>query len=200
MFAKKLEVLTDSSTQHPHGIGQAFVTELLSETGWGFEGYLKWVRSLCIDYQRRRDLFLDVFRKEMGDCKAATVDSPSAGMFIWIEVHYGNHPRYRATTNKKGVSISNVAELNEELFERIANNGVVVMPAKTFAIHSEADASGSNPIQNVSFSSAITTGTADNPQRLNFFRATFAGTDEVITKGVTIVCREIKAFFETAAE
>ncbi|KAL5529333.1 hypothetical protein ACEPAG_5318 [Sanghuangporus baumii] len=184
MFAKKLEVLTDSSTQHPHGLGQAFVSELLSETGWGIEGYLRWVRSLCIDYQRRRDLFLHIFRKEMGECTYATVDSPSAGMFIWIEIHYKTHPRYRAANSNNNKAISNVAGLNDELFERIIDKGVVVMPAKTFAIQCETDVPGTVPIQS----------------RLNFFRATFAGTEETISKGVPIVCQEIKDFFETTAE
>lgn len=32
-------------------------------------------------------------------------------------------------------------------------------------------------------------------QRLNFFRATFAGTDETITKGVIIFCDTVLEFF-----
>ncbi len=33
-------------------------------------------------------------------------------------------------------------------------------------------------------------------QKLNFLRATFAGTEDQITTGVTIVCKVIKEFFE----
>ncbi|EJD05708.1 L-tyrosine:2-oxoglutarate aminotransferase, partial [Fomitiporia mediterranea MF3/22] len=180
MFAHKLEVLTDSSTQHPHGIGQAFMAEMLSESGWGMHGYLKWVSSLCVDYQRRRDLFLSIFRKEMSDCPYATAESPSAGMFIWIELHYENHPRFHKASNvDESESQLNVEALNDELFQRIFDSGVVVMPAKTFAILRDNEMSGQVPLRN----------------RLNFLRATFAGTDETISKAVPIVCREIKAFF-----
>lgn len=146
MFAYRLEVLTDSSTQHPHGIGQAFVAEMLSEKGWGIAGYLKWVRSLCTDYQRRRDLFLEVFRNEMGSCNYATAASPSAGMFMWIELHYENHPRYRKIACAEKLELaSNVESLNDELFQRIFDNGVVVMPAKTFAILQHSDIPGQTP-------------------------------------------------------
>ncbi len=65
MFSRKLEILTDSSTQHPHGFGQVLIAELLGPQGWGFDGYFKWIDSLCIDYQLRRDIFLEVFNSEM---------------------------------------------------------------------------------------------------------------------------------------
>ena len=146
MFGYRLEVLTDSSTQHPHGIGQVFVAEMLDERGWGIKGYLKWINSLCIDYQRRRDLFLDVFRKKMGSCPYASAASPSAGMFIWIEVHYEHHPRYCnfAQENGKGSGL-NIESLNDQLFQRIFDKGVVIMPAKTFAVLENTDVPGQKP-------------------------------------------------------
>ena len=136
MFADKLEILTDSSTQHPHGFGQAFVAELFSKHGWGIDGFFRWVSGLCDDYQRRRDLFLDVFRREMGTSTCATVESPSAGMFMWITVNYEQHLRFEGSTTP-GALINNSASLNEELFQLIFDAGVVVMPAKTFAVLGE---------------------------------------------------------------
>ena len=128
LFARKLEILTDSSTQHPHGFGQALIAEMLGPQGWGFDGYFKWIDSLCADYQRRRDLFMDVFNREMKGKPYASVDKPSAGMFMWIDVAFHLHPRY--------VDEDSNATLNDELFERIFESGVVVMPAKTFAVGS----------------------------------------------------------------
>ena len=56
-FVQPLVYLNESSTQHPHGFGQVFVTELLSAAAWGFDGFDRWTRSLRKEYQRRRDVF-----------------------------------------------------------------------------------------------------------------------------------------------
>lgn len=126
MFSRKLEILTDSSTQHPHGFGQVFIAEILGPQGWGFDGYFKWIDGLCINYQQRRDLFLEVFTREMMGRPYASLRKPSAGMFMWIDIALHLHPRF--------VDEDSIATLNEELFERIFESGVVVMPAKTFAV------------------------------------------------------------------
>ncbi|KLO10424.1 PLP-dependent transferase [Schizopora paradoxa] len=169
-FSRKLEILTDSSTQHPHGFGQALIAEMLGPQGWGFDGYFRWIDSLCADYQRRRDLFIDIFNREMKGKPYASVDKPSAGMFMWIEVVFHLHPRF--------VDEESNAALNEELFERIFESGVVVMPAKTFAV-----GSGSK------------TGNQAT-KKVNYLRATFAGTDDQICNGVVIVCKVIRDFFK----
>lgn len=135
LFANKLEFLTDSSTQHPHGMGQAFIAELLSEKGWGYNGFFKWISSLCDDYQRRRDLFLSVFRKELAGCPYASANKPSAGMFIWIKVHYEHYPGF--INNVDNADVATAESLNMELFHRVFAAGVVVMPAQTFAVVGE---------------------------------------------------------------
>lgn len=135
LFASKLEFLTDSSTQHPHGMGQVFIAELLSGKGWGYHGFFKWISSLCDDYQRRRDLFLSVFHKELAGCPYASANKPSAGMFIWIKVHYEHYPGFVKTDAKTDAATAE--SLNMELFHKIFAAGVVVMPAQTFAIVNE---------------------------------------------------------------
>ena len=130
-FARKLEILTDSSTQHPHGFGQCFVAEMLSKRGWGVNGYLKWVNELSDDYKRARDHFMTVFRDEMGDSGLATADIPPSGMFVWIKVNLDIHPRYHVSelplspTGRR----TNTSTLNEELFRRLFDEGVVLIPA-----------------------------------------------------------------------
>ena len=79
MFAEYMVTLIESSTQHPHGLGQAFVAEMLSEKGWGLDGYIRWVSSLCDSYKRRRDLLVEHFRSGLGDSEIASVEEPEAG-------------------------------------------------------------------------------------------------------------------------
>ena len=136
-FAEKLEILTDSSTQHPHGMGQAFIAELFGEKGWGYSGFFKWIRSLCNDYQRRRDLLLSVFEREMDGSPFASVNVPSAGMFVWVEIHYEHHPYF--TTVDEKIANPSVESMNMDLFQKAFEGGVVVMPAQTFAIATDED-------------------------------------------------------------
>ena len=134
LFADKLEIFTDSSTQQPHGFGQVLAAEMLSPAGWGFNGYFKWIKSLCDDYQRRRDLFVEVFEKGMAGKPFAKVDRPSAGMFMWIEIVYEHHPSFSRSSN---ATPPTVEAFIDDLFQKIFDAGVLVMPAKTFAIMSE---------------------------------------------------------------
>ena len=133
-FHDHLISLTDSSTQHPHGFGQIFITEMLSVSGWGLTGFDRWARSLCKEYQRRRDLFLSHFDAEVASTGLASANIPAAGMFVWIDVHIRQHPRFRTDLrDAEGCAPrTNVPELMDELFERCLDAGLVVMPASIF--------------------------------------------------------------------
>lgn len=133
-FYEHLITLNDSSTQHPHGFGQIFITEMLSNSGWKMEGFDRWTRSLRKEYQRRRDLFLSHFETEVASTGYASAEPPQAGMFVWIDVHVKSHPRYRCDVRDTPESFArtNVPELMDELFERCLDAGLVVMPASIF--------------------------------------------------------------------
>lgn len=142
MFHQHLVSYTDSSTQHPHGFGQIFVTEMLGPRGWQLRGFDRWVRSLCAEYRRRRDFFLGLFEREVGATGLARAASPEAGMFVWIRVNIERHPRYRDDLRITGCDSrtparTNVRQLMEELFERCLDGGVVVMPGSVFALRAE---------------------------------------------------------------
>lgn len=181
-FSEKLDMLTDSSSQHPHGLGQAFISELLGGEGWGVDGFMKWVSSLCREYERRRNLFMDVFRREVEGLGLASAETPKSGMFVWIKINLERHPRYRkfVKSDKPGVPVTNTAELMADLFRKLLDCGLVMMPASTFAI---VDQTGL-----VSTDSHIS-------DRANFFRATFVGTDEVIEDGLKIFAHGLEDFF-----
>lgn len=199
-FGEKLDMLTDSSSQHPHGLGQAFIAELLGSQGWGADGFMKWVSSLCNEYQRRRDLFMRVFEREVAGSGFASAEVPQSGMFVWIKINLDRHSRYRVLEDTKGlgVPVSNTAELMDELFRKLIDCGLVMMPASTFAI---VDRSGrvstDSHIADVclpAFASVVFEAN-DRRQRVNYFRATFVGTDETIENGLTIFGRCLDEFF-----
>jgi aromatic amino acid aminotransferase I len=152
-LAERLDMLTDSSSQHPHGMGQAFIAELLSSGGWGVDGFMKWIASLCNEYQRRRDLFMDVFRRKVATSGFATAEVPQSGMFVWIKINLEHHARFSAcqTPTVPGGSTTNTVELMDELFKKLLGNGLVLMPASTFAIVDRTGLTSGSHISDVSF-------------------------------------------------
>lgn len=133
-FHAHLVALTDSSTQHPHAFGQLFLTELLGPAGWTLAGFDAWVRSLRDEYQRRRDLFLAIFAREVAPLNLVDVSEPEAGMFVWTKIHVERHPRSRKAPAAAKGARTNCRKLMEELFELCLDNGLVVMPAWVFAL------------------------------------------------------------------
>lgn len=134
-FTERLVVYTDSSTMHPHGFGQSFILELLGPRGWGIDGFVRWAHSLCADYRARRDKFLAKFH-ELVPAELASAEIPQAGMFFWITVAIEKHPRYTILEELQNTALgrSNEAQLMDELFHKLLNNGLVLMPASIFAI------------------------------------------------------------------
>ncbi|KAI0672751.1 pyridoxal phosphate-dependent transferase [Trametes maxima] len=174
-FHEHLVSYTDSSTHHPHGFGQMLITEMLSGPGgWRLEGFDRWVRSLRTEYHRRRAFFLELFEREV---------SPT-GMFVWIQVEIEKHPRYRADLRLESrdptAPRTNVAALMDELFERCLDNGLVIMPASIFALTADAKYDDvEDPVED----------------RLNYLRATFAGTEDAMEQGLTILGQTLREFF-----
>lgn len=77
LFAERLERHGETSTQAPCGLGQSLVTKLLLT--WKYDGYVRWLRGLRIQYALRRDLFIDTLNEEFD--LQATVGS--ASMSTW---------------------------------------------------------------------------------------------------------------------
>lgn len=177
LFASHLENLIDSSTQHPHGLGQAFIAEMLAgKDSWQIDGFARWVKSLCDEYQQRRDFLARLFEAELGNSGYANVEIPEAGMFLWIRINIEKHPRYR----KDQAGKSNSRALTEELFNHVREAGVMMMPGYVFAIvDAEENGSGPNAID----------------ERSNYFRTTFVGIEETMEKGMAIFGGAVREFF-----
>ena len=73
----------------------------------------------------------------MDGSPCASVNVPSAGMFVWVEIHYEHHPYF--TTVDEKIGNPSVESMNMDLFQKAFEGGVVVMPAQTFAIATDED-------------------------------------------------------------
>jgi len=185
LFNRKLEILIDNSTQHPGGLTQCLLAEMLGPSGWGMDGYLRWGYEVRNEYQRRRDLFYTIFQREIGARGHGSTVLPVAGMFFWIRIHIEGHPRFVVTdpAPKTGPKTNTVA-LMDELFQSCVKAGVLIMPGVLFAMiptdKSVAEqASSENHILDRAF-----------------FRATFVGIDETIEKALGIFARVLNDFFQ----
>jgi len=80
MFAERLERAAETTTQAPCGFGQSLVTATLLE--WGYEGYIRWLKGLRLQYTLRRDFFVDCLAEEF----QLTVTPGTTGMWEGSQV------------------------------------------------------------------------------------------------------------------
>ncbi|RDB22762.1 Aromatic amino acid aminotransferase C56E4.03 [Hypsizygus marmoreus] len=57
VFAERLERQSETTSQAPCGFGQTLVASLM--LNWRCEGYIRWLKALRVQYQQRRDFFID---------------------------------------------------------------------------------------------------------------------------------------------
>ncbi|KAJ7283688.1 pyridoxal phosphate-dependent transferase [Mycena rebaudengoi] len=62
LFAERLERQSETSTQVPSGFAQSLVASALLE--WRYEGYIRWLQALRLQYTLRRDFFVDCLAEE----------------------------------------------------------------------------------------------------------------------------------------
>ncbi|KAH9886292.1 L-tyrosine:2-oxoglutarate aminotransferase [Cubamyces lactineus] len=185
-FRDHLVKFIDLSTQNPAGFAQVLIVALLGpHGGWQLSGFDRWVRSLCADYQRRRDFFAELFEREVASTGLASAYTPAAGMFFWIRVHLEKHPRFKndaeaGSCNGLRVAKTNTVELMKELFDACLACGLVICPSSIFALR--ADPRYDDVPSSVD-------------DRSNFVRATFAGSEEAIAAGVPLLGKALKQFF-----
>jgi len=183
-FHKNLIELTDNSTQQPAGFGQLFVTEILGERGWTLDGFARWVNSLSHEYERRRNFLLGLFERKIASTGYATATAPQAGMFLWIKVNLEKHPRYQKRTNRgDGMPLTNCKALIEEFFVKCMDAGLAIMPAPIFLVTDDPKAT-------------IADGGDHLLDRVNYLRATFAGTEDIMEKGLDILESTLHQFFK----
>ncbi|WVQ95770.1 hypothetical protein IAU59_002869 [Kwoniella sp. CBS 9459] len=199
-----IERLLQTTTQVPNGLSQAVLASYLSDKHWGIGGFIRWMWSVRLEYQQKRDYFLDRLGQYVPEDLVTTVPC-GGGMFQWLKVNVAAHPRYKrlplanasesairlgldtvgdepsvppgleVKQNDEAAFTSNTSELVDELWNYlIEQGGVVLLPAKVFGV----DKPG-----------------VDQYDDLNFFRATFAGDLENIDKALAAFGKAIQEWF-----
>ncbi|WWD22194.1 hypothetical protein CI109_106685 [Kwoniella shandongensis] len=203
LFVERLLRIGETSTQIPNGFSQAVLASYLSDKHWGIGGFIRWMWGVRLEYQAKRDFFLDKFREFVPSDLVSTTPC-GAGMFQWLKVEVTKHPRFRRTplpigggpvdlgsdTVENDTTVTppgletktesteyttNTSELVDELWSfLLEQHTVLVLPAKAFLVSKPG---------------------VDRSADLNFFRATFAGDHEGIDKALAAFGKGIKAWF-----
>ncbi|WRT70459.1 uncharacterized protein IL334_007457 [Kwoniella shivajii] len=205
-FVERLLRIGETTTQVPNGLSQAVLASYLSDKHWGIGGFIRWMWGVRLEYQKKRDYFLDKLAIHVSSELVSTVPC-GAGMFQWLRVDLSSHPRYNRrligssaetaaslaldtagqepvippglavkTSNTSAVYSSNTGELMDELWTHLLEQGnVVLLPAKAFLVEKDG---------------------VDSSDRLNYFRATFAGDLENIDAALAAFGSSIKVWFE----
>jgi len=114
-FLDKFTVLNETSVQFPSGAAQAAMLALL-ETWRDDAGFDAALRKTQHEYARRRDVLVAAVRgalAEAGGATLATLETPAAGMFLWLEQF--------------------VAPDSRALQDKLIKNGVACIPGACFA-------------------------------------------------------------------
>ncbi|THH17418.1 hypothetical protein EW146_g3385 [Bondarzewia mesenterica] len=211
LFAERLERQGETTTQSPCGLGQTLVTKLLQN--WKYEGYIRWLRGLRIQYQLRRDLFVDLLSEEFdlmqspgtrdqsawNGCtvytaypkarprglltmsEKSTIGAvrkplfsfvpPSAGMFVWVKLHFDQHPMHRPRGEEEEET------LEMQLWTALADAGVLTAPGWFFVADKQ--------------------NTPTDPNVEGHMRMSFSNAEaEEMKRGVAIFSKTLKDFFK----
>ncbi|KAJ7638781.1 pyridoxal phosphate-dependent transferase [Roridomyces roridus] len=140
-FAERLERASETSTQAPCGFGQSLITAVLIQ--WKYEGFIRWLMGLRLQYTLRRDCLVDNLAEEFH-----LTSAPGTG--IWegaecftgyakprrsvngyfneklpVKVHFEHHPAFAAKR-------MTAADLEMKLLEELAEAGVLFVPGAYF--------------------------------------------------------------------
>ncbi|WVQ85101.1 hypothetical protein IAT38_007265 [Cryptococcus sp. DSM 104549] len=152
-MAERLLRGTEVQTQHPSGLSQGLVGELLNQ--WGLDGYLEWCTNLKEQYRVRRDWLLDAISSQFQIVPASSTCAPGAlglvayaksdtaltkpllsfvsptgGMFVWCDVYYSSNPSFQklAASSGTGKDADPEAEFERTFWQTLADANVLVTP------------------------------------------------------------------------
>ncbi|CAK5273982.1 unnamed protein product [Mycena citricolor] len=198
IFLDKLTSLHQTFISFPSGLSQAIYLGTVHQ--YGQQGFTRWIRGLTAQYELRRKWTIDALYDSLdihtqGSYFIASAPSqgvmseksrkttllsfvpPDGGMFVWLNIHLHNHPRYDALS--RNTSPSKAKEiLSAELSSAILRGGVTMRAGELFAVADLEGHSGSG-------------------EESMFLRASFSsGPQEDIVKGMHIFARVLVQFFD----
>lgn len=81
LFAERLERQGETTTQAPCGFGQSLVAKLLQT--WKYDGYVRWLHGLAVEYKHRRDYLVKCFAEEFQLERSYTEQGVWAGCEVY---------------------------------------------------------------------------------------------------------------------
>ncbi|KAK9325613.1 pyridoxal phosphate-dependent transferase [Lipomyces orientalis] len=124
-FVERVLRHNEVGLQFPSGASMAVLHSMLTEA-WGQDGYLDWLVNLRAEYTSRRNTLVSAMDKFLPREVCDWV-VPSAGMFVWLRVHYAKHPH----------KDNGVEAVEKELFEAGIDNKVLILPGAWFKVKPE---------------------------------------------------------------
>ncbi|PPQ63863.1 hypothetical protein CVT24_009489 [Panaeolus cyanescens] len=153
LFAERIERVAETSTQQPCGFGQSIITSLLLNWGLpGYFRWLRGIRAQYTDRRDYLlDCFQEKFHLETCTSPMSIWDGsvsyaayaktsrgsdekqrgpmfsfvpPTSGMFLWIRMHFENHPRFKD---------ENEETLEQKLWVALAEAGLLIGPGVMFS-------------------------------------------------------------------
>lgn len=129
---QKIQLITETSTQQPSGFVQSLIAELLlgpsatgdpgkggskDGSGWGIDGWVRWLEGLRGNYERRMHIMANILQEgqfliqdsaRRSSISQSDADEyqvlhktqlydfayPMAGMFLWLRAHFETHPLF----------------------------------------------------------------------------------------------------------
>ncbi|KAF7792821.1 hypothetical protein EIP86_003921 [Pleurotus ostreatoroseus] len=196
LFAERLERQGETTTQAPCGFGQSLIGKLL--TTWQYDGYVRWLHGLAVEYTARRDHFIDCIADEFHLQKAPSVAHgvwAGCDVFEAYEKPKGSQMTEKFATRTKYFSFvpptsgmfiwikmsfesmpsfkeGDEETLEMQLWEKIAEAGVLMAPGWYF--------------------SATDIDSGEGHYRISFSQAEFP----VMKKAVTIFGEVVREFFK----
>jgi len=129
---EKIQLITETGTQQPSGFVQSLIAELLlgpspngdpgkggskDGSGWGIDGWVRWLEGLRGNYERRMQIMANILEEgqfliqdspHRSSISQSDSDDyqmlhkthlydfayPMAGMFLWLRAHFETHPLF----------------------------------------------------------------------------------------------------------
>ncbi|KAJ5633964.1 L-kynurenine/alpha-aminoadipate aminotransferase [Penicillium herquei] len=129
VIIEKFLAYQEVSTVAVSGLVQMMLYKLLDES-WGHTGFFSWLDFLSQQYRIRRDLMLEACSKYLPR-DICTWVPPDYGMFLWLELDWRKHPRFKDEISYEGLSLS-LLEIENNILQLALEDGVQVTKGSLF--------------------------------------------------------------------
>jgi aromatic amino acid aminotransferase I len=128
---QKFLAYTELSVVAPSGPSQIIAFKLLEES-WGHRGLIDGLVHLSNQYRRRRDTMIEACKRHPpSDIYYWT--APSAGMFLWVRLHYPEHLEAQAVKCGRDKNPTSLLELEDRIYTKARDFGVLVSKGSWFS-------------------------------------------------------------------